>query len=59
MKAKSKKQQNRLFELLWRQTLLLMTLIALSKMGASTIDGIIMARAYGADSSAAMAAGSA
>ena len=54
MKTKSKKQQNRLFELLWRQTLLLMTLIALSKMGASTIDGIIMARAYGADSSAAM-----
>ena len=54
MKKKSKKQQNRLFEMLWRQTLLLMTLIALSKMGASTIDGIIMARAYGADSSAAM-----
>ena len=45
MKTKSKIQQNRLFELLWRQTLLLMTLIALSKMGASTIDGIIMARA--------------
>lgn len=54
MKTKSEKQHNQLFEILWRQTLLLMTLISLSKMGASTIDGIIMARAYGADSSAAM-----
>lgn len=54
MKTNSEKQQNRLFDILWRQTLLLMTLIALSKMGAATIDGIIMARAYGADSSAAM-----
>jgi Na+-driven multidrug efflux pump/anti-sigma regulatory factor (Ser/Thr protein kinase) len=47
-------KQNRLFEGLWRQTLTVMVMISLSKIGATTVDGIIMARAYGADASAAM-----
>ena len=54
MKSRMEKQNNRLFEVLWRQTLSVMVLIALSKMGATMIDGLIMARVYGADSSAAM-----
>ena len=54
MKNTAEKQNNGLVEILWRQTLVVMTLISLSRIGATVVDGMIMAHAYGADSSAAM-----
>ena len=54
MKRLNENQNHRLFEVLWRQTLAVMALIALSKMGATLIDGLIMSRVYGAAAAAAM-----
>ena len=54
MKNRLKKQNDRLFNVLWRQTLLVMVMVSLAKMGATLVDGVIMGRAYGAASAAAM-----
>ena len=54
MKTGTEQQNNRLLEVLWRQTLVVMVMISLSKMGATMVDSVIMARVFGPVSTAAM-----
>jgi len=50
----SVKTSNKLFNLIWRQTLFAMVMMILSNIGAVLMDGVITTRVFGANASAAM-----
>ena len=54
MRSGTEKRNSDLFECMWRQTLSAMMVISLSKIGATLIDGLIMASRYSTEALAAM-----